>query len=98
MNPLEILEVKNELQKSPAALHKSCLSFPRSPYHTTTSIDPSLDVIRPSPLRVGAAGEPKLLPTLRIWACLLPFRPAAASVCWVLSAVASCHSPSHMAL
>lgn len=44
------------------------------------------------------AGESKLPPTLRVWACLLPFRLAAASVCLVHSAVASCHSLSHLAL
>lgn len=70
----EVCEVKSELQRSPAVLRKSHLSSPRSPYHTTTSIDPSLDALWPSPMRVGAAGEPKLPPSLRVWACLLPFR------------------------
>lgn len=95
---IEVLEVKNELQRSPAALHKSCLSSPRSPYHTTTSVDFSLDVIRPPSLRVGAAGEPKLPRTWQVSACLLPFGPAATSICLVHSAVASCQRPGHLAL
>lgn len=90
----EALEVKNELQKSPAALQKSCLpspTFPSTSQPLLTSPWMSNDL---PPQRQGAANEPKLPHTLSVWSFPLPFRSAAASICQGHTAAAFCHSLS----